>query len=539
MITGQGDERIAVQAIQHGAYDYLVKTGDYLSNLPALIKKAIELSELTLSIERSNEQIRYQSVLLNNMRDAVVVWNMNGEITFWNPAAYILFGANPKDRIGKPVGEVYLETFDPPVQTPRLGATSGQEVERVYQTTDRGAIWISSRVMILYDPNDNMRPLGYMDVSRDITRRKIEQQALFESEARYRAIVEDYQTEMICRFLQNGKLTFVNETYCQYYGQNRDELLGGNFLDYQDPVEHPATLQHLHALSPEKPVQTIQFQIHKPDGSPRWQEWTNRAIYDETQRFVEFQSVGRDITDRKKMEMQIQVAQTHLAQAARLSAIGELASSVAHLINNPLTTVIAEAQMLIQEHRDDPAMIESAQAIEQAGWRAQQVIQQLLEFSAPNQEIQESFDVNETIQKAINLVSPPIIAMGVSIQTDLLAIGSNVCGNPRQIEDLWVNLLLSMRDNLADGIPHTLTIRSYFTDTNLITVEIVDDGNPIPMDQLETIFEPNLISPVSGRGTGMELAICREIVRQHNGKINAVNIPNQGTMFRVEFPAEG
>jgi len=539
MVTGQGDERIAVQAIQHGAFDYIVKTGDYLASLPALIKKAVEVYQLKLSVERSNEQIRYQAILLNNMRDAVVVWNMGGQITFWNPAAHILFGCSAADRIGRRVDEVYLNTFEPSVMLPRPGNTSGQEVERLYQTRDRGPIWISSRIMVLYDPKNTNRPLGYMDVSRDITKRKVEQQALLESEARYRAIVDDYQTELICRFLSDGTLTFVNETYCRYFGLGRDDLLGRSFLEFVPEEESPRILDQINSISLAHPVHTTHHPIVLPSGEMRWQEWTNRAIFDHSDTFLEFQSVGRDITERKKMEAQIQVAQTHLAQAARLSAIGELASSVAHLINNPLTTVIAEAQILLQQRGSDDPLAESARAIEQAGWRAQQVVQQLLDFSTPTPDTQTSLSVNQTIKQALNLVSPPMVAIGVSIQLDLSQTLPNIRGNPRQIEDLWVNLLLSIRGNLTDGKPHTIYLHSGYNTENMIVVEIRDDGEPIPAIQLETIFEPNLVSPVCGRGTGMELAICREIVRQHNGKIIAENNLDQGTLFRVEFPVEG
>ncbi|RPI21041.1 MAG: PAS domain-containing sensor histidine kinase, partial [Chloroflexota bacterium] len=485
-----------------------------------------------------NEQIRYQAVLLNNMREAVVVWNMDGQITFWNPAAHILFGWSSSDRVGRPVEEVYLDAFEPRVILPRPGSTSGQEVERQYQTRDRGTIWISSRIMVLHDPKNNMRAIGYMDVSRDINRRKLEQQELRDSEARYRAIVEDYQTEMICRFLRDGTLTFVNETYCAYFGLDRETLMGTLFFRGAPEDEQASIQDQISRLTAEHPVCNVQHRVSLSKREIRWQEWTIRAIFGDLGRFVEYQAVGRDITMRKKMEAQIQAAQAHLVQASRLSAIGELASSVAHLINNPLTAVIAEAQILMLQAKGDPSLAESARAIEEAGWRAQQVVQQLLEFSTPTPDLFASISVNKTLQQALNLVSPPILASGTSMQLDLAETLPVIRGNQRQLEDLWVNLLLSIRDTPVDGNPHSITIRSKTGSQGWVTIEIFDDGKPISSADLETIFEPNLISPACGRGTGMELTICREIVRQHNGKIIAENISEQGTLFRVEFPVE-
>jgi PAS domain S-box-containing protein len=538
MVTGQGDERIAVKAIQCGAFDYVVKTGDYLTGLPSLIKKAIEVHQLKQSVERSMEQVRYQALLLNNMRDAVVVWDMQGKITFWNAAAMILFGWSPMERIGKSIQDVYLPTFTPKVMLPRPENTSGQEVERQYETRNGQKIWISSRIMALHDAQVSNRLIGYMDVSRDITRRKLEQQALYESEARYRAIVEDYQTEMICRFLWDGALTFVNETYCKYFQMERDELLGKNYLEFTPAEEHALIRQELEALTPEEPVTINQHTVCLGAGEIRWQEWTDRAIFDDHGNFLEFQSVRRDITERKRMEAQIQSAQAQLAQAARLAAIGELASSVAHLISNPLTTVIAEAQLVLQENSLQQPVNESARAIVEAGWRAQKVVQQLLEFSQPVGDIVEAVDLQQTIENSIALAREHNQAHGANLTFQKCETPLNIRGNPRQLVDLWINLILAFSDLSQVGVLPSIRITTTIQPDGWIIVELINTDLRLTAEQIDTIFEPVLISPASGRGTGMELVICREIVRQHNGKIIAESLPDLGTIFRVTIPAE-
>lgn len=134
MMSGEGDERIATQAIKSGAVDYLVKGDDYLPGLPALIEKAVQVNTLKLSFEKSLDQIRYQATLLNNMRDAVVVWDMDGKITYWNPAAHILFGRSAEEQIGQPVQTAYLDSFQQKVRIPRPDETGGFEVEREYRS---------------------------------------------------------------------------------------------------------------------------------------------------------------------------------------------------------------------------------------------------------------------------------------------------------------------------------------------------------------------------------------------------------------------
>ena len=115
--------------------------------------------------------------------------------------------------------------------------------------------------------------------------------ALRESEARYRAIVED-QTELICRFLPSGLITFVNEAYCRYFGKAREELIGQTFMPLIPEDDHQKAEAHFAALSADNPLATIEHRVIMPDGDVRWQQWTDRAIADERGRIIEFAGGG-------------------------------------------------------------------------------------------------------------------------------------------------------------------------------------------------------------------------------------------------------
>ena len=537
MVTGQGDERIAAQAIQRGASDYLLKSGDYLVTLPALIRKTVKAHDLKLSVQRSLDQIRYQAMLLDNVRDAIVVWDMSGRITYWNPAATALFGWSAEERLGRTVSQIYLQTFTPAITLPRKG-NGNQHVVRKCSNREGQTVWVSSRLSTLSDKEQGGRLLGYMDVSHDITRRVETEQALRESEARYRAIVEDYQTELICRFRPNGALTFVNEVFCRYFGKERNELLGMNFLYFIPENERSRVVQHLLSFNPGKTVASLDHQVNLPGQGLRWLQRTDRAILDESGSIFEFQSMARDITEQKMMEEQLQAAQAHLVQAARMATIGEMDAAVAHQIYTPLTTIIADAQILLRKLPASQPGRDSAEAIEQAGWRLQQVVQHLMEFSRPTSETLESLPANQTIQSAISLVSAHIEAIGCQLEVKLGDELPPVRGNQRQLESLWVNLLLLARDASTDGRGDTIRVTSQPGPSGTLVVEVCDNGQPIPRDQLGTIFEPNFVGPTSGRGSGMELSICREIVRQHGGQMIADSAPGRDTIIRVTLPVE-
>jgi diguanylate cyclase (GGDEF)-like protein/PAS domain S-box-containing protein len=134
--------------------------------------------------------------------------------------------------------------------------------------------------------------------------------ALRESEARYRAIVED-QTELICRFLPDGTLTFVNEAYCRYFGRKREELIGSSFMPLIPEQDREFIEEQFTSLSLDNPVVTYERRVILPNGQIRWQRWTDRAIFDQQGRFIEFQAVGHDITEQVEAEEQLVYLATH------------------------------------------------------------------------------------------------------------------------------------------------------------------------------------------------------------------------------------
>ncbi len=411
MITGQGDEEIAAQSIQLGASDYLVKGDRYLANLPKLIKQTIDAHQLKLSYEESLERVRYQALLLGNVRDAVVVWDTDGKITYWNQAAEILYKKPASSCIGEPADTLYLNTFTPQIRPPGQHDTSGMYIERQFTSVDGDTVWVSSRVSILRNYENNGALIGFIDVTRDVT-------------------------------------------------------------------------------------------------------------------------------ERRHLDEQIRASQTQLIQSARMSALGELAAGVAHQINNPLTTIIAESQLAKHNLPVDHVARESIEAVEEAGWITQQAVQKLLDFSRPASTTIESISINQTIKNALNVISDQILSSGTAIKIDLAQKLPPVKGNQQQLEDLWINLLLQARDATIDGDEHTIWVRSINKNSGSVVVEVEDDGQAIPPEKLETIFEPNFIDGSVGRGTGMELSICREIVRQHRGKITASRMGEIGTKIIVFLPQE-
>lgn len=141
----------------------------------------------------------------------------------------------------------------------------------------------------------------HLALKRAYNRLEMQAEALRKSEMRYRAVIED-QTELICRFRPDGVLTFVNDACCRYFGKTEDEMVGMNFLSLISKKDREKVKVNLASMSQEKPVITSEHQVADREGDICWQQWTGRAIFDDSGRITEFQSVGRDITDRVQAE---------------------------------------------------------------------------------------------------------------------------------------------------------------------------------------------------------------------------------------------
>jgi PAS domain S-box-containing protein len=170
------------------------------------------------------------------------------------------------------------------------------------------------------DPKSQFAELKHM-IEQAVERKRMDE-ALKASEERYRAVVES-QTELICRFLPDGTLVFANDAFCNYYGRPKcNELIGTRFFPKIPEEEHDIIREHFSSLTPANPVRNVEHRVIMPDGTVRWQQWSDRALFDDEGWVTEYQSVGRDITDRKRAEEALKESETKFKVLAEKSLVG-------------------------------------------------------------------------------------------------------------------------------------------------------------------------------------------------------------------------
>jgi PAS domain S-box-containing protein len=179
-----------------------------------------------------------------------------------------------------------------------------------------------------YVEGDMDYALRLADLIWDITERKraeaqreVALEALRESEARYRSILED-QTELICRYLPDGRLSYVNEAYARYYSESALKLINTNFIPNIPEPDISMVIGKIAEITPQEPVAVYEHRIIKPDGEIRWQRWTHRGIYNAMGELIEHQAVGSDITERKQAQETLRLSELDLNQAQAVAHIG-------------------------------------------------------------------------------------------------------------------------------------------------------------------------------------------------------------------------
>ena len=219
----------------------------------------------------------------------------------------------------------------------RIGLRQRDEIGLVAQVFDDMAARLSESARAL--------DAQAISLAAEVTERRITEKALRQSEARYRAIVQD-QTELICRFQANGVLTFVNDAYCHYFSKSREELVGFSFMPLipQEDQDVMAGLYSQTSFSQENPLITTEHRVILANEEIRWMQWTDRAIFDDAGNLVEYQSVGRDVTERKIAEEEIKRLNAELEQRVMLRTM-ELAQAIDELQKEVVERKRAETEV--------------------------------------------------------------------------------------------------------------------------------------------------------------------------------------------------
>ena len=369
---------------------------------------------------------------------------------------------------------------------------------------------------------------------------------LRESSERYRAIVQD-QTELIFRSLPDSfVLTFVNDAYCAHHGKTREEMLGHSFLEFVPPAGHDAIRKHFAALTKASPSARQEARFEGRDGDVRWFNWSSRAIFDDTGKLTEIQSVGRDVTQQKHSEAALREAKEEAELASR--AKSEFLANFSHELRTPLNAIIGFSEMIASEllgRINDPRYRDYAANIQSSGNHLLGLISDILDV-AKIETGQEDFepaeiDLLEVIDIALVMTRERAKARGVELVHHLPPVQNmSLQADRRRLIQILVNLLSNAIKFTEKG--GRVAAQVEWDPNGGYWIRISDTGIGIAAEDIPKIFErfgkveSSIAREVEGAGIG--LSLTKSLVELHHGVIDVESELGVGTTVSVWLPAE-
>jgi PAS domain S-box-containing protein len=499
------------------------------------------------ALRDSKEQYQF---VVENLKEVVFRTDAEGHWTFLNSAWAEVTGFAVEESLGKVFLEyVYpedrqlnLELFRPLIE--RKKDYCRHEIR--YMNKDGGFRWIEVWARLTLDEKGNAT--GTAGTLTDITQRKQAEEALRESEEKYRMVVENSGEAIFVA--QGGVLTFVNRATVQILGYSEEEVRSLPFTHFIYPEDKEMVLErHMKRLKGEEIPPEYSFRIVTKDGSVRWMEIHAVVIpWKDQPATLNFLS---DITERKRVEGEQKILQARLQRAEKMEALGTLAGGVAHDLNNVLGVLVGYSELLLQNLPQENPLRKHAMQILKGGERAAAIIQDMLTLTRRGVLVSEIVDLNRIISDFLQ--TPEFEALkshhpGVTFKTSLDAELLNIKGSPTHLGKTVMNLLSNAAEAITGSGEVLIRTENCYADRPIsgydgtregeyTVLTISDTGSGISSADLGRIFEPFYTKKVMGRsGTGLGLAVVEGTIKDHDGYIDVQSIEGKGSVFTLYFP---
>ncbi len=280
-----------------------------------------------------------------------------------------------------------------------------------------------------------------------------------------------------------------------------------------------------------------------PDGQIRWIVGRGHVEFDGNGQPVRMRGAAADITRRKQAELEAACHRNEMAHLSRVTMLGELSGSIAHELTQPLSAILSNAQAAQRVLASgDANLAELRQILDEVvneDKRASEVIRRLRLWLKKGEVQQHSLRINKVVRDVLNLIRTDLINQKVTVDTELAQNIPRVTGDPVQLQQVLVNLVVNACDAMAncDTLERRLLIRTGIENgSSAVIVSVADRGCSIPEEKMEQIFEPFFTTKENGMGLG--LAVCRTIIAAHQGKLWVTNNIDRGATFHFTLPIE-
>ncbi|MDP8240857.1 MAG: ATP-binding protein [Candidatus Hatepunaea meridiana] len=369
---------------------------------------------------------------------------------------------------------------------------------------------VESVMLLMIDVTDQVR------LSEEV--RRVERQL---------ASVVDSASDIVLSTDTDAKILTWNPAAEKVFGYTYNEANGKSFFDYITDYNGKEIKKVFNKTKTGTKSQMIECSVITKRGIDIQVSWVISPMKNDFSRTIGIVAVGRDLTEQRKLEMQIR-------QSQKLTALGVMAGGIAHEIRNPLAIASSSAQFLLEEKIKPEFRKECAKKIHTAIHRASFIIENLLKFArAPIKTDMEKVNLLSLIHETLSLISNQAKIQKIDMRSHFLDEVIIISGNTTLLQQMFMNLFLNAINAMPDGGNLIITEKRMGSE---VLVSIEDTGRGIPKAQIEKIFDPFYTTSPVGKGTGLGLSICYSIAKQHFGSIEVDSVPDKGTIFIVRLP---
>ncbi len=513
---------------------------------PAVISFITDISERKRAEEALRESEELYRTAVEKTNDGITIIQ-DGKYVYANQNLLKTIGREQSGIIGLPVG-IYTHPDDE------------ERVKSYYEARRRGEPAPSNYDVRVLKPDgsvvvNNISAVGIIYKGRpatiafilDVTDRKRAEEALRQSEERYRTIIENIDDDYFETDLK-GNITFINKSF-SWSGHSREEMIGLKHDRFSTPeMAAKAKAVFSQIYQDGKPARMTDYEIIRKDGSITHLEMSVSLIRDADGKPVGFRGVSRDVTDRINMEQEHKKLTEQLYQAQKMEAIGTLAGGIAHDFNNLLMGIQGYASIMLLEVDTTHPYYEQLKAVQMLVQSGAGLTRQLLGFARSGRYEVKPTDLNDLISKSINLFGRTRKEIRIfekyadNVQSAEVDRG--------QIEQVLLNLFVNAWQAMPGGGSLYLETENVVFDKasadlydlkagHYIKVSVTDTGVGMDENTKKRIFDPFFTTKEMGRGTGLGLASAYGIIKGHGGMITVYSEKGQGTTFHVYLPASG
>ena len=365
--------------------------------------------------------------------------------------------------------------------------------------------------------------------------------ALSESELRFRSMADTAPVmiwmsgpDMLCTFFNKGWLDFTGRTLEQELGE------GWSTGVHPDDFDHCREV-HMNSFNSRQEF-TMEYRLRRYEGEYRWILGEGVPRFAPDGKFLGYIGCATDITERKRAESELRRQREELAHVTRVSTLGELAASLAHELNQPLTAIYSNAQAAQRFMAANPADLDEVREIlkdiVQDNSRAGEVISRMRALVKKQEIAFVTLDLSSVIRDVVLLVHSDAILHNIRISLELDPSLPPVRGDKVELQQVVLNLLLNAFEAMKDcpANQREINVRAAMEGADVVRVVVCDRGTGVSSENLDRIFQPFYTTKRDGLGMG--LSISRSIIEAHGGRLLAENNPDQGATFYFTVPVE-